>query len=110
MALEPVARSSFDVYLDGDRLIYLKEPCATADARGRFLLSVFPVSTDDLPPEFRGLGHESLNFDFDAHGAVFDGMGVAMRTLPEYPIAEIETGQYVPGGGRLWTARFQIGE
>ena len=110
MALKPVAESGFDVYLDGDRLIYLKEPCATADARGRFLLSVFPVSTDDLPPEFRSLGHESLNFDFDAHGAVFDGMCVAMRTLPDYPIAELETGQYVPGGGRLWTARIAIGE
>ena len=78
---------------------------------GRFLLSVFPVSTDDLPPESRGVGHESLNFDFDSHGAIFDGRCVILRTLPDYPIAAVETGQWVPGGDKLWTAnRIPIGE
>ena len=111
MALEPVAESGFDIYLDGDSLIYIKEPCAADDTRGRFLLSVFPIDADDLPPEFRALGHESLNFDFAAFGAVFDGKCVIMRTLPDYPIAAIETGQWTPGEGRLWTAnRFPIGE
>ena len=111
MALEPVAESGFNVYVDGKTLIYVKDPCAAQDTRGRFLLSVFPIDADDLPPEFRALGHESLNFDFAAFGAVFDGKCVILRTLPDYPIAGIETGQWTPGEGRLWTAnRFPIGE
>ena len=110
-ASQPIAESGFDVYLDGDMLIYIKEPCAEGDAGGRFLLSAFPVSEDDLPPEFRGLGHHPLNFGFDAYGAIFDGKCVIMRTLPDYPIAAVETGQWVPGGDRLWTTnRIPIGE
>ena len=61
---EPAARSVFDLYLDGGALIYLKQPCSEADARGRFFLSVHPVDILDLPEERRALGHDSLNFDF----------------------------------------------
>ena len=73
-------------------------------AGGRFLLSAFPVSMDDLPTEFRGLGHHPLNFGFEAYGAVFDGKCVMLRALPSYPIAWIETGQWVEDGGDLWSA------
>ena len=108
-ASEPVASSGFDVYLDDGALVYVKEPCAAADARGRFLLSVFPKRQDDLPGEFRELGHESLNFDFDDYGAAFDGKCVIMRALPDYPIASIETGQWTPPSGeRLWSVEFDI--
>ena len=107
-ASEPVARANYDIYRDGDRLIYIKETCEAEDARGRFLLSVFPKSRDDLPEKFRELGHESLNFDFDDYGAAFDGKCVVMRALPDYPIASIETGQWVPGGASLWKAEFDL--
>ena len=110
MASEPILESGFDVYLDGDTLIYVKEPCAAADARGRFLLSVFPVDADDLPTEFRALGHQSLNFDFAGFGAVFDGKCVILRALPDYPIAAIETGQWVPGGETLWKAKWSLAD
>ena len=107
-ASEPVASSGFDMYPDDGALIYVKDPCAAEDARGRFLLSVFPKRQDDLPEKFRELGHESLNFDFDDYGAAFDGKCVIMRALPEYPIASIETGQWIPGGERLWIVEFDI--
>lgn len=104
---EPIAQSAFDVYLDGDALIYLKEPCAEEDTRGRFLLSAIPENADDVPPEMRerGLSHESLNFDFAMRGARFDGKCMAWRGLPDYPIRAIETGQWVPGGAELWRER-----
>ena len=108
---EPAARSGFDLYLDGGALYYLKEPCAESDARGRFFLSVHPADADDLPPERRALGHDSLNFDFEPPaGAVFNGKCMAARELPDYGIARIETGQDAPGGGRLWTAEIAFGE
>ena len=102
----PIARGGFDVYLDGGELIYVKEPCAAEDARGRFLLSVFPKRQDDLPEyaQSAGLTHESLNFDFHINGWRTDGACVIMRTLPDYPIASIQTGQWMPGGESLWMA------
>ena len=108
LASDPVARANYDIYRDGGRLIYVKEQCAAEDARGRFLLSVFPNDPDDLPDEFRELGHESLNFDFDDYGAAFDGKCVIMRELPDYPIASVETGQWIPGGASLWRAEFEV--
>ena len=108
LASEPVARANYDIYRDGDRLIYIKETCEAEDARGRFLLSVFPKSRDDLPEKFRELGHESLNFDFDDYGAAFDGKCVVIRALPDYPIASVETGQWIPGGASLWRAEFAV--
>ena len=112
MASDPVAESGFDIYMDGKTLIYVKEPCAADDARGRFLLSVFPVSSDDLPESAKreGREHVSLNFNFDEFGAVLDGKCVILRTLPDYPIAAVETGQWIPGGERLWSANWSLGD
>ena len=92
--------------MDSGELIYVKDPCAAEDARGRFLLSVFPKSQDDLPEyaQSAGLTHESLNFDFYINVWRTDGACVIMQTLPSYPIASVQTGQWVPGGATLWMA------
>ena len=108
---EPLARSDFDVYLDGGDLVYLKRPCVVDDTRGRFLLSVFPADLKDLPPDRRvEAGHESLNFDFFRYGAVFGDACMIRRTLPDYPIRAIETGQWIPGERGVWNAKIAIGE
>ena len=111
---EPAARSGgFDLYLNRDRdtLSYLKAPCGEDDARGRFFLSVHPVNVADLPAARREIGHESLNFDFAPPvGAVFNGKCMASRRLLDYPIARIETGQWVPGGERVWGAEIVVGD
>ena len=110
LASEPAARSDFDVYLDGKTLTYLKDPCGEGDTRGRFLLSVHPANPKDLPENRREMGHDSLNFDFDRFGVTLDGKCLAVRRLPDYEISKIETGQWIPGGERLWTAEIMIGE
>ena len=108
---EPAARAAFDLYLDGDALSYLKEPCAESDARGRFFLSVHPADVGDLPAERRGDGHDSLNFAFaPPAGVFFGGKCMATRPLPDYDIAKIETGQWIPGGERLWEAEIAVGD
>ena len=109
----PAARSGFDLYLDGDRdtLSYLKEPCGEGDTRGRFFLSVHPADVADLPAARREIGHESLNFTFaPPAGVVFAGKCMATRPLPDYPIARIETGQWIPGGERLWDAAVVVSD
>lgn len=111
LASEPAARSVFNVYRDGKTLTYLKSPCAESDARGRFLLSVHPANPNDLPENRRETGHDSLNFDFARFGVFLDGdKCLAVRKLPDYEITKIETGQWIPGGERLWTAEIAVGE
>ena len=101
-AREPLARSDFDVYLDGGDLVYLKRPCAESDTRGRFLLSVFPTDLADLPEGGGGRLHAGLNFNFIHYGAIFDGGCMMRRPLPAYAVKAVQTGQWLPGERGLW--------
>ena len=107
LSSEPAMRSDFDVYMEGGALTYVKEGCEEYDTRGRFFLSVFPADPRDLPQTARdaGLEHEPLNFDFAERGAgaIFDGKCAIIQALPDYPISRVETGQFAPGEGELWS-------
>ena len=109
----PAARSGFDLYLDRSQntLSYLKAPFDEEDTRGRFFLSVHPANAADLPADRREIGHESLNFTFaPPAGAIFANKCMAIRLLPDYEIARIETGQWIPGGDELWGAEIVVGD
>ena len=115
--MRPVVGSAFDVYLDGNRLVYVKEGCGDEDVDGRFLLHVYPVDVGDLPSHRRPHGFDNLNFSFYRprywipwrHGILrSDGRCAAVRTLPDYGIARIETGQFMEGKGPVWNARIEI--
>ena len=107
---EPLIDSDFSVYSQDGALIYLREPCAEEDARGRFFLSVHPANVEDLPESRQSLGHDSLNFDFSPDGVVFGGKCMIKRDLPGYEIAKIATGQDSPGGERLWSGEAMMGD
>ena len=102
----PAASSDFEVYLRGNRLAYLKEPCNPADVDERFFLHIFPTDPSDLPAAGRELGFDNLDFRFAEHGAYTGDKCVAERELPNYPIDRIRTGQFVSGAGQLWSADF----
>ena len=106
---EPLRRSVFDLYLQNDRLYYLKEPCAPADTLGRFFLHFLPVNVADLPLERQQYGTDNQDFDFAQRGELFDGKCLARATLPDYPVHEIRTGQFVIGGERFWEISFPVG-
>ena len=105
----PVASGLFDIYLDGNKLIYRREPCAPADAAARFFLHVIPVDGDDLSEDRWLAGFDNLDFDFAGRGAISGGKCLAAAPLPDYPIARIRTGQHIPGQGNLWRADFPVG-
>ncbi len=105
-----VARSTFDLYLGEDRLIYVKAPCAPEDTEARFFLHVHPADVNALPVARRRYGFDNLNFGFDGEGLIFDDdICVASAQLPRYDIVRISTGQFVAGEGRIWHEEFALG-
>ncbi len=103
----PVIQSNFNVYLDGDDLIYVKEQCSPEDLLPRFFLHVVPADVADLPDDRRQHGFDNLDFKFSEYGVWEDGRCAATIRLPNYDIVVIKTGQLI-NGGRLWTAEFEV--
>ena len=102
----PAARGRFDIYFNGDRVIYRKEQCAAADIADEFFLHLFPANPNDLPDDRREYGFDNLDFYFRSLGVMWDGKCLAVANLPDYEIARIRTGQYIPGQEHLWKAEF----
>ena len=107
-AAEPAARSYFDLYWRDDRLIYLRENCAAEDTAAGFFLHIVPVDVADLPADRRPAGFAHAGFAFARQGGHFDGKCLAAVPLPDFPIKEMRTGQYVPEQGDLWSARLPV--
>ena len=112
-----VADAEFGVYetpasdspVSGGRraLVYVREPCAEDDVSARFFLHLLPVDRSDLPEERREFGFDNLNFDFAYAGLRQGERCVAVRHLPDYPIASVSTGQFT-GDGEVWSAEFAL--
>ena len=99
----PLTRAKFDVHLKGNRLLYMKRPCAAEDIEARFLLRLFPMHANDLPEEWRRHGLHNLDFEFEHYGIRNDQICLAVRELPNYPIIRIVTGQFGHENGRpVW--------
>ena len=114
--MRPVVSSVFDVYLDGNRLVYVKEECSDEDVEAGFFLHVHPAEVADLPSHRQPHGFDNLDFSFYRlrywipwrHGVLRgDGRCAAVRTLPDYGIVRIETGQFTEGKGLMWSARIE---
>ena len=107
---EPAARSVFDVYAGENTVAYLKSPCSAADVQAEFFLHIVPEDVEDLPADRRQYGFGGMNFHYGEHAALaFGGQCIAERTLPDYPIARIRTGQFTLEGDPIWTAEFPVG-
>ena len=106
---QPVAQSDFAMYLSGNRLVYLKEPCAAADVDAQFFLHIFPAGPADLPADGLESGFANMDFRFADYGARAGDVCVVERELPGYAIERVRTGQFVSGEGRVWSAEFPVG-
>ena len=114
-----IVRSDFDVYLDkaGRRLFYVKDECSGTDVEARFFLHVVPVDPSDLSESRRRHGFVNYDFGFQDLGYGYGGYGtrvgrrcVSMRPLPVFEIAEIRTGQFIPGSSPIWGAAVGLAE
>ncbi len=105
---EPLARGVFDVWRDGEALVYVRDGCGETDATARFLLHFYPVDEADLPAARREHGFDNRDFQLWERGGLADGdRCIAVAPLPAYPIASVRTGQYDEDGER-WEARFPL--
>ena len=105
-------RSNFDVYFDGTVLRYVKNPCRREDWKATFFLHVIPVDVEDLSEHRRQYGYENLDFSFGQcrQDLGIDGSCEAAVALPEYTIARIRTGQYIPNEGAIWEETFSLAD
>ena len=106
---EPVIRAGgFDVYHDGNRLLYTSGECGDESLASVIFLHIFPEDEDDLPARFRVHGFHNLDFPFKMR-LRWAGLGcAAVVDLPGYEIARIRTGQVVHGGSVLWDREFEV--
>ena len=99
----PDARSNFDLYRDGNKLHYVKEPCVASDLAANFFLHIYPAA----PTDRQQSGFENRDFAFYAFGNIHDGKCLATIALPDYAVSRIRTGQYFANQPNLWEV--QIG-
>ena len=100
-----LSRSLFDIYVHNGALHYLRADCdpLLADFDARAFLHIFPSDPADLPAGSRARGFENMDFWISGrdalftHTAFFEGKCVIRRTLPDYPIARISTGELALG-------------
>ena len=104
---EPLVRSDFDIYIDGNVVIYTKESCTPSDTEADFFLHVHPSDKRHLPSRRSQYGFDNLDFLFSDHGKLFDDKCIAAVQLPRYDISRIVSGQYT-SEGRLWEAEFPL--
>ena len=102
-AADVIVRSTFDIYLFEDALVYFKEPCTPADTQADFFLHVVPVDAADLSAAARARGSffNSLDFALAERGGILDGRCLAVVPL-DYEIAQLHTGQFRPGLRPFW--------
>lgn len=99
----PIIRSSaYDVYLDGDRLVYVRKVAAVQnDANRRFFLHLVPADRKNLHQARAWLGRRQYDWTEDCSWRSA-GKCAAVVRLPKYAIASIRTGQYLAGPNRTY--------
>ena len=105
----PDVDAAFDLYLQDNRLIYLRETCNPEDTAAGFFLHILPAEVADLPAGRQDAGFANLDFALARRGGNFDGKCMAVIFLPHYPIKAIRTGQHIPGPGEVWAAELVVG-
>jgi hypothetical protein len=87
--LKPNVQAFFNLYLADGKLIYFKSPCSEDDVANPFYLHVLPVDPAILPEN-----QKSLELYFPFNGTVKNNQCILTQQLPNFPIKQINTGQF----------------
>ena len=99
-------QSTYDVYLEGRDLFYLRQDCNETEMGTRIFLHVIPASMSSLTGGSEN-GYQRLDFQFADKGRLIGEQCIARRILPDYPISQIVTGQWVPGQDPIWEGTYR---
>ena len=103
-----VIRSEFDVYRNGKLLLYTKTPWTEEALESLFFIDVWPRHTRDLPGHRQRHGFDRFLYaDLRTYTVCRGERCAFLRTLPEYDIARIATGQFKQGR-RAWREEFSL--
>ena len=100
----------FDVWLDGGRLLYVKDGCFGSEERFWFFLHVIPADPDDLSDDRKQYGFDVLDVALSQVRLGSTRRCVAALPFPDYPVAAIRTGQFDAegDGARSWEGVFNF--
>ena len=104
-----LVRGPFDVYLDGRRLLYVKDRCSAFEPP--IFLHIVPRDIINLSPDHRqyGFEHHDVSISTRVPSLKRPWDCVTTLTLPDYPILALRTGQYDPeSGNRFWMREFRF--
>ena len=110
VAGEPIIRADYAVYLDGNRLIFVKEDCAAAEPDAWFGVRIFPHYPGRLPPhQWRRGSYVPVG----RHGVRLDGLCLAVIQLPDYAQGDLiltqrRLGNFRPRGLPLWAELYTL--
>ena len=105
---DPVIRSDFDVYRNRKLLIYTKASCTGKDVEPLLFLNVWPRHASDLPDHRKRRGFDSIVYaDARIHTLWMGERCALLRTLPEYEIKRVVTGQ-LRRGHPIWRGEFSF--
>ena len=102
----PIIRSRWNVYEDGNSLVYMKKSCSQEDIAKTFFLHVFPVDEAVLPEHRKQYGFDSLDFNFRDKSLGDGKRCIMVRQLPDYDVSRITTGQNTSGLNRWWIGEY----
>ena len=105
---ELVIRSEFDVYLEEDNLVLVKERCGRDDLADRFFLYTVPVDPANLPVDMRSLGFDYSHSWRDYWTRMIGGSCIVRLSMPEYAVAGFRVGQWAQGDGADWEADYNF--
>ena len=108
----PDNKPDFQVSLrPGNLLVYIKNDCRQAHTAAPFFLHITPTDPANLPTDRRRHGYESRDFSFNSAGFRTGNYGgrycLIERTLPDYPITSLRTGQFNPAG-EIWSTELTV--
>ena len=101
---EPLASSTFDLYLGETELLYHRERCAPAEVEARFFVHLTPAAR--VPgEEMDAFG--TREFSFGERGVRTDGQCLAIFPFDPGRVATIDTGQQQDGAA-LWRTNLRF--
>ena len=108
---EPIIRADYDVYLDNQRLTFIRENCAPEEPDTWFGVRIFPRRQETLPPPLRQ-GYSSYAA-LRTPGVRLDNLCLAVIQLPDYARDDLilfrsASGGNGPAGLPVWAELYSL--